>query len=230
MASKKKKSADKGTSQPATKAATPAASAQVEETGRSLLSVIGWILAGAFLLLFVSYVFFDDNNSSNLDPQTQQKYEVAQQLYSMIRPNLSKEGQQSLDIVMDYISDDPNVLNLDADEHPVYIVEAFEVVKSEIKDAVGSGESPEDNVKVGDKFTITGVLEQTDETTAYGPLFKVRDESTGADLYFIFDEKQLKKVEEEDMLGQRVVMEIKVTDVSDGKIAYYVTSGPDLAE
>lgn len=198
------------------------------EVGKSTFSIMGWIVAGAFLLLFASMVFFDGEDGEELSSSTQEKYDVVQELYDILRPELSEDGQENLDIVMEYIDEDPNVLNLETDEHPAYILDAYAAVQEEVVDAVGSGENPEAGIEVGDEFTVVGTLMQTDETTPYGPLYKVQDQQSGADLYFVFDESQLEAIEEDEMIGEVVEIDIEITDVEGGQVAYYVTGGPSL--
>ncbi|WKZ30916.1 MAG: hypothetical protein QY318_03645 [Candidatus Dojkabacteria bacterium] len=171
MASKNKKSSQgSSASAQGSQSASASQSQGVEDTGRSVLSVMGWIIAGVFLLLFASFVFFENDESDELSQATQDKYDAVQELYDTVRPALSQEGQEDLDIVMEYIDEDPNRLNLEKDEHPAYVVEAYDAVKSEIEESVGSGQEPEEGVQVGDEYTVVGVLEETEEDTVYGPL------------------------------------------------------------
>ncbi|WKZ30917.1 MAG: hypothetical protein QY318_03650 [Candidatus Dojkabacteria bacterium] len=61
-------------------------------------------------------------------------------------------------------------------------------------------------------------------------MFKVQDETTGADLYFVFNGDQLNEIEDQSMLGERVEIDIVITDVEGGKVAYNVTDGPSLVD
>jgi len=171
-----------------------------------------------------------EDQGPSISQETQQMYEAAEVIYDQLRPELTDEGQDALDEIWDYIEDDPNVLNLEFDQHPKYITDDFLIVKKQIIQAIGSGEEPESNIEVGDSYEVIGKLEVTDEVTPMGLLYKVVDYASGAELYFVFDTDMEAAVEEEEMVGQDVSITIEITEEDGGNVAYMITDGPTLVE
>lgn len=192
------------------------------------------VIAAIAIPVLAIYRYNEDKDyeeeQAAVDHETEQKYLIVKRYVVNVKPTLSYEDKQDLETVWNYIEDDPAVLNKEYEDHPDEVREAYERIKDNLDYIYGVGEKIETDVKAGDQYTVTGTLEKTDQTTPTGDLYKVEDLDTGAELYFIFDKDGIKMIEEEEMVGQTVAVDITITAVSDTNVEYQVDNGPELVE
>jgi len=204
-----------------------------------------WKLIGSVVLVFLAFgiliAIINPNDSGStdegegttdeqVDPETERQVYIITEFADYVEPLLSEEGKDNLKIITDYVEEDPAVLKLDYDEHPEEVREAYEDLKSELNYTFGSGERPDIYVEEGAEYQVEGILEETDEESPMGPVYKVVDQNTNADLYFIFDTATVSNIESEALVGESVEITIKITGVDGTNVTYEVLSGPTLID
>jgi hypothetical protein len=198
------------------------------------------IVIGVLAIAFMMSVFADDpqapdggdNGSPSESTPEEDELEAILGFIDEVRPYLSTEAQEDLDMIEEYIQDNPDVLEKEFDEHPQDIQEAFKRVQMEYEEKLGSGEieNPDSVIQIGDVFTIVGTLELVDNDSPVGNIYFVEDSDTGAELYFVFPQETIDEINEEEMIGEEVTIELEITDVIDSDVSFIVLSGPALVE
>ena len=211
---------------------------KTEESPRSIWGALGTIaLVLIIFAVLIAIINPEDSGSEGegvdapedvLTAEQQRQYYTLEKFVEEVKPMLSDEGREDLETVWDYVKDDPTVLSLENDEHPEEIRQAFENVREELDISFGSSDRPAPTVEVGEIYTVDGTLEEADEESPVGQVYTIVDTDTNATLYFVFSGDTLAMIEDKDMVGKHVELEVEIEKVEDGKVSYSVASGPKI--
>ncbi len=204
-----------------------------EKTTKRLLIVFVVLSVVLFAsAIFIRSKYLDEINDLNeiISEEVQQELNLVLKFAEFIEPKLSEEGQEALDIIIDYINENPNVLAGTNPTIPSEVADAIEVVRDELNELkINWGESEDDSpdAVAGEQRIITGTLEEYSGDNQFGATYAITDNETSITYYFLFGESTVTMIESEGLVGQEVTVTIEMT--GEGQ-QFVVVSGPTLSE
>lgn len=150
-----------------------------------------------------------------------------------LRTLLTTQEQEDLDTIVVYVEKNPGTLFQDNPNLPSNVALAIKNLQAKLTTARNNSvatvqEIDDATYSPNEVVTLTGTIEYVDDDEILGgSIFTLKDTETGNVFYLHFNEANSENIQE-NMVGQEVTLNVKVTSKANEPLTFQVISGPTL--